>query len=544
MLRLRASVAASVLVTFAVLVPIGCGGSSDDPSEGGTLHGTYSVFPDYLDPALASTSEALTAMQNVYVPLLTYAHADGAAGTRLIPGLAEALPRISGGGKTYTLKLRPGLEYSDGRPVKASDFKFAVERLLRLNSVGSPFYTQIVGAERFARTKKGGIPGIGVDDGTGRITIRLVAPRGTFSYELGLLYAAPLPADTPLEDQTEHPPPATGPYEIADVRAGRSWALRRNPVWASTNSEAMPQLPDGHVDRFELQVVTNPGAQVDEIERGSADWMKNPPPPGRWADVERKYEGSQFEADPTISNYYFWMNTKTPPFDDVRVRRAVNYAIDPLALERIYAGTLEPLQQVLPPQMPGHRKYSPYPHDLGRAKKLIAEADPSDRDITVWTNNLAPNDEAGQYYEQVLKQLGFQTKLKAVDGTVYFTLIGNASTPDLDTGWGNWLLDYPHPNDYFQPMLSGESIASVGSTNWARFDDPAVDARIRRLGEEPLGPSQVDEYAALDRSVMEQAPWAPFGTLTLGTFVSSSIDLDELVVSPVFGQDLTSFQFK
>ena len=78
----------------------------------------------------------------------------------MIPGLAKSLPKISDGGKTYTLFLRKGLKYSDGTPVKASDFTYAVERVFKLNSGGSPFYTDIVGAEKFAETKTGGIPGI------------------------------------------------------------------------------------------------------------------------------------------------------------------------------------------------------------------------------------------------------------------------------------------------------------------------------------------------------------------------------------------------
>jgi peptide/nickel transport system substrate-binding protein len=522
----------------------GCGSSTEDSQRGGTLTGTYTAFPEYLDPGLSFSLEGATALQNVYIPLLTYAHGNGPAGTELIPGLATDLPEIDQGGKRYTLFLRPGLEYSDATPVKASDFRFAIERLFRVNSVGSTFYTGIVGAEAFAKTKKGGIPGIDTDDRSGKIVIHLTAPSGTFSYVLGLPYSAPLPPDTPNEDQTANPPPATGPYVITDVRPGRSWEYARNPAWAPANSEAMPQLPSGHVDAIKFKVQPNPNAQLNEVEQGKVDWMKNPPPPDRYGDVKSKYEGTQFREMPTISVYYFWMNTQKAPFDDVRVRQAVNFAINPAALERIYAGTVKRTQQILPSQMPGYEEFELYPHDLARAKELVAEANPSDRQVTVWTDNIPPADEAGEYFEQVLRQLGFEVELKAVNASTYFTLISNASTPDLDAGWSNWLLDYPHPNDYFQPQLSGESILPVGNTNWAMFDDPAINAKIKQLGAQQLGPKQEDEYAALDRAVMKQAPWAPFGTLTLGTFVSDHVDLEKVIVSPIFGQDLTSFELK
>lgn len=531
-----------VLLVAAVALA-GCG-SSGDSGDGGTLRGTYLSFPDYLDPSLAFSLEAATALHNSYIPLLTYAPASGKAGTRLVPGLAKALPKIDEGGRRYTLQLRPGLKYSDGKPVHASDFRFAIERLFRVNSLGSTFYTGIVGAEEFAKTKKGGISGIESDDASGKIVIHLTAPSGTFSFILGLPFAAPLPPDTPAEDQTAHPPPATGPYVITAVKPGRSFEIERNPYWASDNGPAMPQFPDGHIDRFSIEVRSNPITQLQEVERGKVDWMKNPPPVEQYAEVKRRFEGTQFREEPMISVYYFWMNTQAPPFDDVRVRRAVNYAIDPEALERIFAGTVHPTQQILPPQMPGYKKFELYPHDIGRAKRLIERADPADRKITVWAFNLAPTDEAGEYYEQVLSDLGFDVKLKIIDVANYFTVIGNESTPDLDTGFANWLLDYPHPNDYFQPQLAGSSILPNGNTNWARFSDPAIDAKIEELTAQQLGPRQEREYAALDREVMKQAPWAPFGTLTLGTFVADTVNLDDLVVSPIYGQDLTSFQLE
>lgn len=528
---------------LACLAFIGCG-SGDGPGENRTLVGTYNSFPDYLDPGLSFSLEGATALRNSYVPLLTYPAAEGDAGTTLIPGLARSLPEVDQGGRRYTLRLRPGLEYSDGTPVRASDFRFAVERLFRLNSAGSSFYMGIAGAERFARTKRGGIAGIVTDDRSGRIAIRLVEPSGTFSYVLALRFAAPLPPDTPAEDQTASPPPATGPYMISAVRPGRSWEYERNPAWAAANAKALPQLPDGHLDRIRFEVRSNTTSQVEEVERGDVDWMKNPPSPEQYAEVKRRFAGTQFREDLMISVYYFWMNTEEPPFDDVRVRRAVNHAVDPEALERIFAGTLEQTQQVLPPQMPGYRRLQLYPHDPARARRLVERADPRERQVTVWTLNLAPSDEAGEYYQQVLIELGFEATLKVIDATNYFTVIGNGQTPELDTGFANWLLDYPHPDNYFGPQLAGESIVANGNTNWARFDVEAVNAKIRELSRQQLGPRQEREYAALDRAVMKRAPWAPFGTLRLGTFVSEDVDLDELVVSPIYGQDLTSFRFE
>jgi peptide/nickel transport system substrate-binding protein len=178
---------------------------------------------------------------------------------------------------------------------------------------------------------------------------------------------------------------------------------------------------------------------------------------------------------------------------------------------------------------------------MAKAKELIAEADPKVRKITVWTDDYPSNKQAGEYYEGVLRELGFEPTLKVMQSANYTTIIGNESTPNLDTGWANWYLDYPHPNDYFQPQLTEAGIAPTAGTNWARFNDPAITRKIEKLDRLPLGPSEEAAYARLDREVMSQAPWAPFGSVTLTTFVSDKIDLDKLIVSPVYGQDLATF---
>ena len=538
----------SVLLVLALVAASAVGlaacGTSSSGKEGGTLTGSYASFPDYLDPQLSYTSEGWTALWNSYTPLLSFAHASGKAGSKVIPGLATAMPKISNGGKTYTLFLRKGLKYSDGTPVKASDFPATVERLFKLNSGGVPFYTSIVGAEKFAETKQGGISGIKTNDKTGEIVIDLEKPRGTFTDELAIPFLALVPKGTPAKNLTADPPPATGPYEITNSEPGRGWTYERNPAWASANGKLMPQLPGGHVNKIDISVIRNDSTQVNEVEQGKTDWMQGPPPPDRYQEVKSKYEGTQFRVESTVSTYYFWMNMKQAPFDDLKVREAVNYAIDPRALERIYAGSLAATHQILPPGMPGYEKFDLYPHNMAKAEQLIKEANPSDRNITVWGDNEPENSEATQYYQDVLNKLGFNAKFKEINADNYYSIIGNVNTPDLDTGWFDWFEDYPHPNDFFQPLLSGESIAPTNNSNFSQTDIPELNAKITRLGEEPLGAKQEAEYAELDKEFMEHAPWAPYGTRIISTFVSSAIDLDKVIFNPTFEDDLTSFQFK
>jgi peptide/nickel transport system substrate-binding protein len=534
-----------LLVASTATLAVGlaaCGGSSS--KEGGTFTGSFASFPDYLDPGLSYTQEGWTAMYDTYIPLLTYKRANGEEGSEIEPGLAESMPKISNGGKTYELTLQKGLKYSDGTPVKASDFKSSIERLFKINSPGFFFYESIVGAEKFAETKKGGIPGIKTDDATGKIVIELTAPRSTFVNELGMLFAAPVPPDTPASNQTKSPPPATGPYYITKSEPGRGWSYERNPYWAKANGPKIDGVGDGHFDKVRIDVVRNDATQVNEIETDKTMWMQTLVPADQRQRIIDKYEGTQFRIDHPINIYYFWMNNEKAPFDNVKVRQAVNYAIDSAALERIYAGSLSAAHQILPEGMPGHEAINLYPHDMAKAKQLFKEANPSDKDITVWTDDESPNNDAGAYFQDVLNQLGFNAKLKTLNADNYFTIIGNETTPDLDAGWTDWYEDYPHPNNFMQPLLSGESIAPTNNLNFSRIDNPEFNEKISKLAEKELGPEQEAQYAELDKAAMEEAVWAPYGTNTTSTFVDSEIDLEKVIFNPTFGHSLTSFQLK
>ncbi len=326
------------LAALAAATIASCGGG--DAREGGSALFLVEGYPD-LDPQLSYTTEGWQALWNTYIPLLTFKHAPGDAGTTVVPGLARSLPRVTNGGRTYALRLRKGLRYSDGRPVRASDFEFAVERMFDVDSGGSSFYTSIVGAADYQSGKAKAIAGIQTDDESGRI--------------------------------------------------------------------------------------------------------------------------------------------------------------------------------------------------------VIAKAKPSDTAISVWSDRQPPADQVGQYYQQVLSRLGFDAKLRIVNSATYFDTIANRKTPDLDTGFSNWFQDYPHPNDFFQPLLSGEAISSVQNPNLANLDDPDVNREIASLAAEPFTPAVRDRYAALDRRVMARAPWAPFGNQRSVTFTSDRIDFPSVYFHPVYNQDFTSF---
>ncbi|MGE2712876.1 ABC transporter substrate-binding protein [Mycolicibacterium litorale] len=537
------------LLVVAVLAASGVtacgGGDSGGGSGGGDINVSMTSFPDYIDPQLSYTVEGWEVMYNTYTPLLTYRHAKGEDGTEVVPGLARDMPEVSPDGKTYKLTLRSGMKYSDGTPIKASDFTYAIQRLFKADSGGSVFYLPIVGAAEYADDKADTISGITTDDATGAITITLSEPNGTFEKILGLPFAAPVPPSTPLDsDATNNPPPASGPFMITNVEAPQTMTLERNPQFQTVKDAGAAEVADGAVDKITITQNKGNSAQVTGVEQNTIDFMHDPPDADRLAEVKSRFS-DRFRMEESINTYYFWMNNQVAPFNDLRVRQAVNYAIDPEALNRIFGGRLHPTQQILPPDMPGYEEYKLYPGpDMNRARQLIAEANPVDRDITVWTNDEPDRKRVGEYYHDVLDQLGFNATLKVIAGDVYFTTIGNQSTADLDTGFGNWFQDFPHPDDFFRPLLNGASILPTHGNNFSRTNLPELDTKMNELLTQELSDDVEKQYAALDRAYMEQAVWAPYGNEEFTTFLSERMDFDRSYRHLLFGQDFASFALK
>jgi peptide/nickel transport system substrate-binding protein len=546
MRKVRKALTIAAVTTLTAFGVAACGGGSESGGGGGgEINVTMTSFPDYVDPQLSYTLEGWEVMYNTYTPLLTYKHQKGDPGTEVVPGLAKDMPEVSADGKTYKLTLRPNMKYSDGTPIKASDFAYAIQRLFKANSGGSVFYEVIVGAKDYADGKAPTISGIKTDDNTGEITIQLTEPNGTVDHLLALPFAAPVPPSTPLDkDATNNPPPTSGPFMITHVEAPQTLTMERNPQFKTVKDAGASEVADAGVDKITVTQNKSNSAQVTGIEQNTIDFMADPPDADRLAEVKAKF-GSRFRLEESINTYYFWMNTQTAPFNDIRVRQAVNYAIDPEALNRVFGGRLHPTQQILPPGMPGYQEFELYQGpDMTKAKQLLAEANPADKNITVWTDDEPDRKRIGEYYHDLLTQLGFNATLKVIAGDVYWTTIGNQSTPDLDTGFADWFQDFPHPDDFFRPLLNGASILPTNGNNFSRAAIAANDTKMNDLRQQRISDDVKKQYGDLDRAYMEQAVWAPYGNEQYTTFLSDRMDFDKSYHHLLFNQDFSSFAVK
>jgi peptide/nickel transport system substrate-binding protein len=528
---------AASLAVGVTLIASACGSSNKAASGGGTTASTtasgggktfanfrlaYDTGIDYLDPGLSYTVEGWGIMWNVYLPLIGYTHANGPDGATIIPYLAKALPTVSADGKTYSFVLKSGLKYSDGTPIKASDFAATIERDFKVDSPGVGFFGNIVGADTFAKTKTGHISGITTDDKTGDITIKLNSPQGDFSNILATEFAALVPASAPAKDQSTTPLPSSGPYMIQSYAPNKKAILVRNPNFDA--SAFGGNVPAGNPDMMTIDIIGDDTVALQRVISGQDDYDFHQIPPDRLASTQQKY-GDQIKVYTPANTYYFFMNNRVAPFDNLKVRQAVNYAINREALIRIYGGLGQPTENVLPPTYPQYKKLNMYPYDLAKAKQLIQASGDAGAAVTVWNHDRGTDPKASAYLVDVLNSIGLKAKEKIINSAVYWTTVGNQATK-AQIGFADWFQDYPHPLDWFDVLLNGDRITDTHNNNYANFDDKAVNAKIEALKKEPTLTDAVNtQWAQVDKMVDEQAPWAPFMNRQFTDFFNSDMDL-------------------
>jgi peptide/nickel transport system substrate-binding protein len=500
---------------------------------------------DFLDPAQAYTAQSWAAMWNVWETLLTYKHVGGAQGYKLVPGLAASMPRISRDGKVYSFKLRPGLKFSNGRALKASDFAYTVERLIRLNWGGKSFFTNYVaGASAFDKGSSKTISGIQTDDATGAITIHLNQPYGAFANVLAFPSAGLVPSGTAMKNLSNDPPPGVGPYMITGVSPNRRFTLQRNPRFAALH---VPGIPTGHLDSIKVTITSNTQSEAEQVLDNQADAFDagDTLPPSLLPRIQST-ASKRFAREQIPSTFYFFLNTRIAPFNNPLARQAVNYALDRRALARLASGFLAPGCFFLPAGIAGHPTGAcPYgdPNaapNVAKAKQLVQQAGLEGAPVTVWGETRSPRKQYVEYLASVLNQIGFKAKPKIISDSVYFPTIGNAQT-NAQTGFADWLQDFPNPSDFYL-LLDANSIQPTNNQNFGNVDDPHIQSELAKLDAVPA--TNLDTVAgrweALDRYVASKAYMAAYGSEELPKFFSDRIDFKAAVFHPLYLNDWTS----
>ena len=459
--------------------------------RGGTLRVLSTGIADTFDPVL--TQNLGSVLPLTYDGLTAFQRVGGSGSLQLVPDLAVSLPSPMDGGTTYTFQLRRGIRYSNGELVRPEDFRRALERDLILGgngNYGGPFADVVGGAACAAHPSHCDLSqGVVTDDTADTITFHLVAPNPEFPERLTLPDAYAVPAGTPNHDIGLHPLPATGPYQWVDV-SRYAVSLVRNPYFREWSHAARP---DGYPDRIVWHHVSSSEAGLTAVERGNADYYYDGVPQDRLDEVQTRF-ASQLHLTPTSSTLALILNTRTPPFTDVRVRRAISYAVDRARIAQLLGQGTEPACQILPVGLPGYRRYCPYTTDpnpagiwhapnLAAAQRLIAASGTSGTRVTIWNLAADVNGTLDPYLASLLDRLGYPTQVKdfpSSDPNAPVRFADSRTTAQAALYWIPIGALYPSASQILQTNFACQSFApsSPGNSNWSEFCDHRLGAQI------------------------------------------------------------------
>jgi YVTN family beta-propeller protein len=489
--------------------------------EGGVLHVvtppggmTGTVDPSYEE----WESEGITVL--TYDGLVDYKRVGGPDGLTLVPDLAAQIPVAQDGGRTWAFRLRPGLVYSDGEPVRASDAVGSFERAAMggiASQTGAGLFgnTEIIGSAACGAAPPCDLSsGITTDDQAATITFHLTAPDPAFPSRIA--WVPMVPAMTPLTE-TSALIPGTGPYRIASFRGGASERLIRNPLFHVWSQDAQP---DGNLDEIDVYASANADPTVDVLS-GAADVLQiGTESPQRLAQLRTEVP-AQLHVDAPDQTWEEEMNTTLPPFDDVRVRQAVNLATDRDALVEDWGGplTASVTCQAVPPGFAGYQRYCPWtvdpnPNgnwlgpDLPRARQLIDDSGTRGESVTVW--GLADGGQhatVAGYFAGLLRDLGYQATTHLVDFNGYFSEI--SEHPEEVQITGSWTQAGDRlASDTIVGGFTCPSYPDVPYEGHSQWCDPALDARVQAaLALQDIDPIGADaDWAAIDHSIVDAAP--------------------------------------
>ena len=489
--------------------------------RGGTLKLLAKAAGGTIDPHVNYTLQYWQLYQATYDGLLGFKKAGGNAAFEVVPDIAQRVPTPTNGGRTWVFTLRKGIKFSNGKAVTPGDVVASFRRIFKVSSPTSgTFYAGIVGAKaclsKPATCTLAG--GVSANDSAGTVTINLTAPDPEFKYKLAVPHASILPANAPSKDSGTKPIAGTGPYMFSSYNPNRQLTLVRNPHFREWSKAAQPA---GYPDRITYSFGLTVEAQITAIQNGQADWTLEAPPADRLGELSRTY-AKQVHVNPLTAFWYVPMNTNMAPFNKLKARQAVNYAIDRRAAVNIFGGpNLASIScQVLPPGFPGHQPYCPYTKnpgktwsapDVTRARRLVTESGTAGQKVVILTSDDEVNKQMGVYLQSVLNQIGYRASVKPISGNIFFTYVQNTKNK-VQINVQQWYQDYPAASDFLYILFGCESFhpGSDSSINIAGFCHRGINARMHAALK--LGVTNEDaanaQWTRIDRMVTDQAPMA------------------------------------
>jgi peptide/nickel transport system substrate-binding protein len=522
-------VGTGLLAASAVAGPSGSaapkGTDSGQARVGGTFKHSLSVDIDYVDPALAYYVPSWAIMYATGAMLLNYPDAPAPRGSRLQPEVAAGMPRISRNGLTYTFQLKRTYRLSNGQPVTAANFVYAINRDLakRMNSPAQPFIEDIAGATAVIEGRASRATGVKAVGRYG-LQIRLSRRAPDLLARLAMPFFQAIPTNLPIDsDGVNAPVHTAGPYYIARWERNRQVVVNRNRFYRGPRPHNVNQI---------LVDVGLPLETIKlNIDRGTSD--TGDIPPAAHAELGRRYgvkKGSpgRYFANPAPTILYLAMNHDRPLFGgggvgNLRLKKAVNFVIDRQAMltqRGAYAGVTN--DQYMPPSMRGFKNVPIYPRrpNLSQARSL-AQGQTRGGDGVFYCSNRAPAPQTCQIVQANLRNIGLNMDIRLFPRAAQFEATGRRGEP-FDLTLEGWHMDYFDPYDFIF-LVDGTTIRPANNVNFSYFNSAAFNRKITRA-KTLVGTERFRTFSSLDQDLVRNAaPLATYASPNDRHYVSSRV---------------------
>lgn len=495
----------AVIAVTAVVVTRDSGGSSakSDTTKsniGPRTEGELRLPGDdplTLDPALVTDVTSATYVVELFGGLVTLDK-----DLKIQPDIAREMPAISEDGKKYTFKLRDDVVFTgSGRRVTAQDFKYSIERAANPETdspTADTYLGDIVGAKDMIRGRAKEITGIKViDDSTIEFTID--APKPYFLAKLTYPTAFVVDKDQIDKDKRNwtRRPNGTGPFKLQEWKIGERVVLVPNDKYHGNPKPALKKITynlagGSSLTQYENNEIDLAGVGVTDIER-----------------IRDKSDklNKEFIEKPELSTFYVAFNTKTAPFDDVKVRQAFAYALDKQRIvDVVLKNVVSAANTIMPPGMPGYNKdLQGFQYDPAKAKQLLQESKYQGKlprvvlTLSGQGQNVGPTVEAT--LEMWKQNLGVEVEVEQVETATFFQDVRRGKFQMWESGWS---ADYPDPENFLDIHFYSDSRQNETKYANADVDKMIADARVEKDQAK-----RYQIYNKIEQQVLQDAPWIP-----------------------------------
>ena len=520
----------TVLLASALVVSA-CSSSSDDAGgSGGAITVAYQNDIATLDPAIGYDWQNWSIIKSLFSRLLDYEPGT----TNLVPDLATEMPKISADGMTFEFNMRDDVKFHNGRLLVADDVKYSIERAVnpKTQSPGAGFFASIEGFDDASAGKSTNISGITVNSPTS-ITFKLSRPDATFLHVMAINFASVVPKEDAEKFGPDFGknPVGSGAFKFTSWALGQKLTLDKNTDYYR---EGLPKL-----DQINFEVGVDPTVALQRLKNNEVDVLGDSIPAANYiAEKENSDNEGLIIEGGQLQTGYVTLNVKIKPLNNVKVRQAVNHAIDKDRIVQILNGRADAANQPLPPSMPGYDTgYKGFAYDVAKAKALLAEAGLANGFSTeLWTSNTDPNPRIAQSIQEDLAKVGIKASIKSLAQANVIEAGSSGKAPMVWSGGMAWIADFPDPSNFWGPIL-GCGGAVPGGWNWSQYCNKTLDAEAVKA-DAMTDPAKADERQKLWGSVftkaMDEAPWVPIFNEKRITMKSSRLGGDDsLYIDPV-----------